>query len=112
MMKWLWMLCPPGLCRPSVRAKLPNGTLPIARSKLPSGARVSAKDSLAMSASGYSLAAIEAVTGSSSTPVTRAPPGAKPMKFPLPHPASRTRPPAKPSCCTPVQMAWTRAASV
>ena len=52
MMKWLWMLWPPGLWRRSVSANEPNGTLPIARSKLFSRALVSAKDSLTMSASG------------------------------------------------------------
>ena len=34
-----------------------------------------------------------AVTGSSSIPVTWAPPGANAMKFPLPQPGSSTRPP-------------------
>ena len=29
MRKWLWMECPPGLCRRSCSATLPNGTLPI-----------------------------------------------------------------------------------
>jgi len=52
MMKWLWMLCPPGLWMRSVRANEPNGTLPIAKSKLFSLVRKLAKDSLAMSASG------------------------------------------------------------
>ena len=58
MMKWLWMLCPPWLCRRSFSWIAPNGTLPITRSKEPSRARVSANDSLRICASGYSAAAI------------------------------------------------------
>ena len=65
-----------------------------------------------ISASGYSAAAICAVTGSSSTPVMLAPSGAKAMKFPLPQPGSRTRPAVNPSCPMPAQIAWTRLASV
>jgi hypothetical protein len=64
----------------------PNGTLPITRSKEFSGTRVEANDSLRICASGYSAAAIRAVTGSSSTPVTSAPSGAKAMKLPDPQP--------------------------
>ena len=113
MMKWLWMLCPPGLCRRSVRANLPNGTLPIARSKLPSagpgvgeglagdvGVRVERRgdrggDRLQLDAGDPGAAGREA------DEVAR-----------CRSPASRTRPPVKPSCCTPAQMAWTSAASV
>ena len=53
-----------------------------------------------------------AVTGSSSIPVTWAPPGANAMKFPWPQPGSSTRPRSKPSARTAVHMALTSAASV
>lgn len=89
-----------------------NGTFPITRSKPPSGGRESANDSARISASGYSAAAIPAVTGSSSTPSTRAPGGAKARKFPLPQPGSSTVPPSKPRPVTASHIARTIAASV
>ena len=73
---------------------------------------MSANDSVRMSACGCRAAAIAAVTGSTSIPVTSAESGANAMKFPLPHPGSRTRPPVNPSAVTPSQIAWATAASV
>ena len=110
--KWLCMLCRPWLCRGSVRITLENGTLPITRSNPPSGSCESLNDSLRTSASGYSSAAIPAVTGSSSTPSIRAAPGASPRKFPEPHPGSRTVPPSNPSPVTASHIARTIPASV
>jgi len=57
-------------------------------------------------------AAMPAVTGSSSMPVTCALGGANAMKFPDPQPGSSTRPPVKPSSRAPSQIAATSAASV
>ena len=70
MMKWLWMLCLDRLCRGSCNAACPNGTLPMTRSKDASGKRAPAKEPGTIVAPGYSAAAIAAVTGSTSTPVT------------------------------------------
>ena len=100
MTKWLCIEWPAGLCRRSCSLAELNGTLPITRSKWPSGSRVSAKDSHRISASGYNLAAIAAVTGSSSTPSTCAPGGARPMKLPTAAAGSSTCPPSNPSAVT------------
>ena len=111
-MKWLWIACPDPLWRRSCSTTCPNGTFPITRSYQPSGSRVTANDSARIRACGYSAAAIPAVTGSSSTPVTWAPSGARPMKFPDPQPGSSTRPPVNPSLRAPSQITAASAASV
>lgn len=112
MMKWLCIEWPAALYRRSCSLAALNGTLPTTRSKWPSGSRVSAKDSHRISASGYSRAATAAVTGSSSTPSTWAPGGARPMKFPLPQPGSSTCPVPDPSAVTWSQTTFASAASV
>jgi hypothetical protein len=78
------MLCPRGLCRGSFNAMLLNGTLPMAKSTCQSGRRVSASDSARTSAYRYSVAVTAAVVGSSSTPISSAVSGARPMKVPAP----------------------------
>ena len=95
-------------------ATRPNGTFPTVRSNETFGNGDVSNPSARIDACGYSRRAIDAVIGSSSTPVqsTGTSVGASPMNDPAPHPGSNTRPPVNPAARTAAHMARMTSGSV
>ena len=92
-----------------------KGGLPMARSKFAANS-VRTKSPVRIRARGCSSRAIRAVTGSSSTPVTRETDrkasGISVGKSPVPIPGSNTRPPRQPMRSSPAQIARTTTSGV